>query len=274
MKGSRMNPLITTQAGNRKVNLMNQNITDRHEEQEEIPRKIECRDHLFIRLHYRKISHSPDLWADARLLSLIINRQGWSEKTLNTGWFFLKVKIYFSTILSRSLLLCCDKDLLVCFIWVFWSGNWENGKYCTTAILLQSSLQAYDLLLCCVSFWINLTWDCMVHKQTQNNFLTKLPARVAKEMEGKSEYMRVPSIHNSSLSLRFESLSSDFHVVSDTVNMKWHLIMMNVWSNLQDNKQDEKLFVVFSSNFFANNTQGDSHKLNSHGSWKKSNFLN
>lgn len=52
------------------------------------------------------------------------------------------------------------------------------------------------------------------------------------------------------LSLRFESLSSDFHVVSDTVNMKWHLIMMNVWSDLQDNKQDEKLFVGFFSSFF------------------------
>lgn len=67
----------------------------------------------------------------------------------------------------------------------------------------------------------------MVHKQTQNNFLTKLPARVAKEIEGKREYPRVPSIYNSSLSLKFESLSSDFHVVSNTVNMKWHLITMN-----------------------------------------------
>lgn len=83
-----MNPLITTQAGNRKVNLMNQNITDRHEEQEEIPRKIECRDHLFIRLHYRKISHSPDLWADAGLSSLMINRPGWSEEPWALDVFF------------------------------------------------------------------------------------------------------------------------------------------------------------------------------------------
>lgn len=38
-----------------------------------------------------------------------------------------------------------------------------------------------------VSFWINLTWDCMVRKQTQNNFLTKLLAKVAEEMEGEEQ---------------------------------------------------------------------------------------
>lgn len=67
----------------------------------------------------------------------------------------------------------------------------------------------------------------MVHKQTQNNFQTKLPASVGEEMEGKSEYLRVPSIHKSSPSLKFEALSSGFQVVCDTVNMKRHLITMN-----------------------------------------------
>lgn len=77
----------------------------------------------------------------------------------------------------------------------------------------------------------------MVHRQTQNNFLTKLPAGVAKEMEGKSEILRVPSIHNFTPSRKFESLSSEFHVVSDTADMKRYLIMMNDRGNLEDNEQ-------------------------------------
>lgn len=75
----KMNPLITTGLKTRKVNLMNQNITDRHGKQEEIPWKIECRDHLFIFLHYMKISHSADLRADVGLSSLMIKRPGWSD---------------------------------------------------------------------------------------------------------------------------------------------------------------------------------------------------
>lgn len=60
-----------------------------------------------------------------------------------------------------------------------------------------------------------------------------------------SEHPRVPSIHNSSPSRKFKPLSSDFNVVSDTVNMKWHLITMNERSNLEDNKQDERLLSLF-----------------------------
>lgn len=88
------------------------------------------------------------------------------------------------------------------------------------ATLYQQSLQAYDLLLCCVSFWINLTWDCMVRKQTQNNFLTKLLAKVAEEMEGEEQVSEGALNSQLHSSLKLELFSSDFHVVSDTVNMK------------------------------------------------------
>lgn len=39
-------------------------------------------------------------------------------------------------------------------------------------------------------------------------------------------------------------VSSNFRV-SDTVNMKWHLIVINEQSNLEDNKQDERLLSLF-----------------------------
>lgn len=85
----------------------------------------------------------------------------------------------------------------------------------------QSSPWAYDLLLCSISIWINLTRDCTVHKQTQNNFLTKLPAGVAKEMEGEEREDRgCPQFISPLPMLRFESLSSDSLVVSGMVNMK------------------------------------------------------
>lgn len=49
---------------------------------------------------------------------------------------------------------------------------------------------------------IHLTGDCMVGKETQNNFPTKLPAGVAVEMEGKSE--RTEGALNSYLRSRAE----------------------------------------------------------------------
>lgn len=225
-QGSRMNPIITIQAWKRKGQANESEHNWQTWRAWRNPQEIECCDHLFIWPHYRKISHSADLWADVGLSSLMIKGSRWSEDL--ERWMLLKVKSNFSAILSRSLLLCFDTDWLVCLVSVFWGENGEREKCAATAKRQQqSSPQAYDLLLCCVSFWINLTWDCMVHKQTQNNFQTKLPASVGEEMEGKSEYLRVPSIHKSSPSLKFESLSSGFQVVCDTVNMKRHLIMMN-----------------------------------------------
>lgn len=95
------------------------------------PRKIRCSDHLFICLHYRKISPSVDLRLDEGLSSIWYKGCN-GVRTFNIGRS-LKVKnnLYYQDPVTPPGQWQWQIDL-VCLIWVFWRWNRDRGKYSTT----------------------------------------------------------------------------------------------------------------------------------------------
>lgn len=147
--------------------------------------------------NYRGRGLSADLWADAGLSSVL--SRGLDGVRDLEYWMFFEGEEEFLCYPAQVTPPGCWYRLISIPGWSFLKWKWSEGE------MLKNSHHHRRTTFFCVAspLWINLTWDCMLHKQTQNNFLTKLPARVDKEMEGNREYPRVPSIHNSAPGVKF-----------------------------------------------------------------------
>lgn len=158
--------------------------------------------------------HFPALWEN-KIHHKFLSRCGIIFCDIN-AWMrvlqygFEKVKSRFSAKLSRPLCVCYDTDWLVCLVRGFWRGNGARGKYnrntarrvITWGVRPSFSLSPFGLISPGTAWFINK------HKTISwLNYQQKLPRR----WREKSQNRRVPSIHNSALALKFESLSSEFH---------------------------------------------------------------
>lgn len=105
---------------------------------------------------------------------------------------------------------------------IFWSGNGDGRiQQHTTTAFKNCHFWCCATFYCVVSFWNNPPGTAgFTNKHRKISWLNY---QESQEME-RMEWMH--SNHNSSLSLKFELLSSDFHVVT-CVSLKWNMSTAN-----------------------------------------------